>query len=272
MYITKANLKQICKQGVGADLDKIESIKDFRDLLDEFCNREEKNQIYTAALIFYNKILEQNFRKIPSRPDTKTYVYEGGKPCYHIDKKCPFLSSDFPRITIPDTVRKKGDSEVARYRKWWKDGGGKDYYQNKSSFLLTIKAEFQLSEGDLSIYESNFENSGKANFSDRLEIMTLEQLKSEIDVLQEQLNDFKQNDLVWKIKYMESYKIKKIYKNYVNASDFISFADKKSKLMECIFNFLKKESCFDGQIEESILQSLGFLKCRHCFAIAKRYH
>ena len=45
MYITKANLKQICKQGVGADLDKIESIKDFRDLLDEFWVVRQSNVI-----------------------------------------------------------------------------------------------------------------------------------------------------------------------------------------------------------------------------------
>lgn len=116
------------------------------------------------------------------------------------------------------------------------------------------------------------DNSSAVNFSDSLECLSLDDLKTQIDSLLQQVSEFpSKSDLhkkIYDLRYWDSYKLKRIEKNRDKEEKELAneFANLKSRLVTSIMIFTKKANHFDQEnLDEQILLELNFKKCSECF-------
>jgi len=233
------------------------------------------SKIEQATLANQREVLKspENIIKIYKklkRVDTFTYVFEGLTPAYHKDKLCPNLGSKFINFQIPLPIREKGESEVLRFRSWFKENG--HYLETKPDlFIAKLEIAFDVKINPEAI---EIENSG---------IKEIENLN--LNQLEERINDYLRaaskfyNDNPDKQQIIRRFqKLTFLYKrkdaitgNDTNLSDrelksFLKEYDIKFKkpVMDLLLQYYmvqyNPELDFDGKL----LEQLGFKPCIQC--------
>jgi len=129
--------------------------------------------------------------------DTKRYVFEGKKPAYHKLFNCPRLTSSFTNVRIPEEIRKRGDEEIEKFRKWFKENSYLIESARKDIFYERLRLRFRLTSNP---EEVDYDNSGVESH----ESMELEELDLRIERIISNANDF----------YLRSYKNTSILDNF----------------------------------------------------------
>ncbi|MCJ8314245.1 MAG: hypothetical protein HRU38_05605 [Saccharospirillaceae bacterium] len=149
----------------------------------------EKNYLRKIKELFKNfdfhidKIYEKRIKV-----DTKSLVYEGGRPAYHKQETCEKLNADYFNYPIPEEIKGKGDKEIDRYRLWFKENEHL-IDSDPKLFETRIQAVFFI-KNPKSIEIISKKNSGYTNFKN-VEITDIE---DEIDRLINFANEFCQSN------------------------------------------------------------------------------
>lgn len=143
-FITQNNASQIIRKIEGSQIDAeyIATLGKpwFRKLYD--LSLKEQQRLLLHKGFYHNPAPFVQYLK-SNRKDTYTYIYESGKPSYHVDHACPKLTAPFHSPKIPDIVRKAEnlEGEVVRFRAWFKNPDPRPpFYKNdpeREEALLT---------------------------------------------------------------------------------------------------------------------------------------
>lgn len=270
MYITNFNLNRITKR-IDIDEQLISDVFNGIDL-NSCLSMEEKQDLKKAATFFKKSALGQKiqFHPIEDIKDTGTLLNESNNAAFHLNAGCPRLNSKWVNFYIPVEVQNKGKTTIDRFRRLVRSKISDDGTIADQSFIIFLKAEFGI--GDLNFGRLERDNSSAANFSDSIEGLSLDELKSQIDHLLEQVSIFpSKSELhkkIYDLRYWDSYKLKRIEKNRDPVEKELAneFANLKSQLITSIMIFSKKANSFDQEnLEEQILLELNFKKCSECF-------
>ena len=270
MYITNFNLNRITKR-VDIDEQLISDI--FKNIDINSClSREEREDLQKAATFFKKSVLgvKIEFHPIEAIKDTGTWLNEHNTAAFHLNADCPRLNAKWVNFYLPEEVRNKGKAAIDRFRKLVKSKMTEDGTIADESFILFLKVEFEI--GDLHFGRLERDNSSAVNFSDSLECLSLDDLKTQIDSLLQQISEFSSKSnlhkKIYDLRYWDSYKLKRIEKNRDKEEKELAdeFANLKSRLVTSIMIFTKKANHFDQEnLDEQILLELNFKKCSECF-------
>lgn len=270
MYITNFNLNRITKR-IDVDEQLISNIFSGIDL-NSCLSMEEKEDLKKAATFFKKSALGEKvqFHPIEEIKDTGTLLHESNNAAFHLNTNCLRLNAKWVNFYIPAEVQNKGKATIERFRKLVRSKINDDGTIADESFILFLKAEFEI--GDLQFGRLERDNSSAVNFSDSLECLSLDDLKTQIDSLLQQVSEFpSKSDLhkkIYDLRYWDSYKLKRIEKNRDKEEKELAneFANLKSRLVTSIMIFTKKANHFDQEnLDEQILLELNFKKCSECF-------
>jgi hypothetical protein len=184
-YITRSNFEKIFsninleKQNkenyallYGKDISFIFSTKEMDFLFSVMKSYEDAN------------FLSGKYLKLERKEDTRSFVFEGGVPAYHFDKKCEKLKSNFINLEIPIEIKNSGKTE--EFRKFCRaninilenDPGG---------FFKKLEIIFHLKNPPT---QFGYNNSGRED----VENMDLNELKEKIDQIIDGAHQFKNKD------------------------------------------------------------------------------
>lgn len=270
MYITNFNLHRIIKR-IDVDEQLISDILKNIDI-NSCLSLEEKKDLQRAATFFKKSTLGMKieFHPIEETEDTGTWLNEHNTAAFHLNADCPRLNAKWVNFYLPQEVRNKGKATIDRFRKLVKSKMSEDGTIADESFIIFLKAEFGI--GDLNFGRIEKDNSSSVNFSDEIEKLSLDELKSQIDDLLEQISNFPMKSelhkKIYDLRYWDSSKLKRIEKNRPLEEKNLAeeFASLKSRLIASTIMFSKKVNNFDQEaLEEEILLALNFKKCSECF-------
>lgn len=245
-----------------------------------------KGKVYRKPVYFFNRIEKQHlisfqeFLKSPESfineyyepiitKDTLTYVYEGGKPAYHLSQNCPKLNSNYTNFSIPIAIREKGKQKVEEYRKWFK---ANQYLLDKPDDVFEMRVERMF--GKISFDKEKIDNSGIVEF----ENLNLNELESKIDYyLSEAGRYFKtssdeKKEIISKFqKHTYLAYSEKEFQNNTRFSDeairnFLKKYDKNFKLptKELLKEYYRVKYNPQLKFEGDLLEQLGFKLCNVC--------
>ncbi|MCA2494073.1 hypothetical protein R7P75_23810 [Vibrio sp. 2175-1] len=257
VFLTKGNLGSIVSTFSDPHL-KLDIDDLYKSNLRDILSIPELNLLYFTREAFkdFDSFISR-YEKIKKR-DTKTYVFEGGAPAFHYSPNCDRLSADFENFLIPVEIKYKGDKEIEKFRKFYKEN---KYLlsHNESLFITRLEAQFLLKNPPKKI---DHHNSGIAEIHN----YNLADLEKEIDNLLLNANIFRNS----------SEEIKKKIKNLGYGTHKVKEAkDRSSPLYTWHHNFKGKlkillteyfrvkfnpELSFNGDL----LIELGFVPCSQC--------
>lgn len=260
-YITHYNSHKILNQ---VDLDKM----DLKDLSNLYKSRlwllSQKEQIWLsgAKSLFGNPEQFLSSMYIKNRAvDTKRFIYEGYLPAYHDDKNCERLNSSYSNFEIPVEIIHKGDSEIEKFRKWFKLN--QSLLENEPSrFLTRLEVEFSLKNPPTKI---SGDNSGVVDF----ENVNIDTLEKEIDQLLEHAQRF----------YYQS----EVHKNTIDLNGgrsyfhakgakkdtiiYIWHHSYKEKLKQKMITYYRLKLNPELEFSGNLLKALNFRACSNCCKI-----
>lgn len=232
----------------------------------------EKDKLKKMEFFFRSLNLNRPIKFNPiEREDSKKYLYKENYPAFHKSDKCPRLKAKWSNIYLPQEVKDKGDHIIAKFRKIVMD----QLYKSQDAltdegFINSLKIEFGIA--DINFGREIKDNSNAVDFSKKIEMLSLEDAKKQIEFLSKELDFFpKKSELhkkVFQMRYWDVAKIRWIEKNRSEEEKKVAneLANLKANLIVAIMTAFQYENNFDmNNIEEEILLSLNFRKCSTCF-------
>lgn len=262
MYVTNSNLNLVI-ESVELTINELSNDPKLVNTL----STVERTRLEKAKELFGNK--KVRVMKLRDKPivryDAGNYVNEGGnaKPAYHLNSSCERLNAEWRSFPIPEIIKQR--QKVEDYRRYVK-GMNLNIPANR----LSVCAQFGITDRDIGD-EVVRENSGSNDFSSTLSKMSLKELDAKIDELYEKLNNFGSSSAdhmtVYRLHYKEPYQIRSLLAN--RSENVKQLAQEFSYLKDLYIRLLmesyKKAANFDqSAIEDTILQELDFIPCRHC--------
>ncbi|RRB06862.1 hypothetical protein [Larkinella rosea] len=174
VYITNANYKRMLKKFDLKNLPQLQG--DIYKKPIYFFSKLEKNILLAIQDLLRDpeNFIGMYYTSV-KRPDTYTYVYEGGRPAYHRDLVCPNLHSNFKNFEIPVEIKDKGIQEITRFRKW--------FHIHKEIFETDLKRFTELLEASFFIIINPATIEQKNSGIEKIRNYDLEELEIEIDDL-----------------------------------------------------------------------------------------
>lgn len=234
------------------------------------------NSLEKKTLIHFKNFLKSpsNFIKDYYKPievrDNFMYVYEGGRPSYHLTRDCSKLKSDYKNYAIPKQIRDMGNEKIKEFRKWFKSN---IYLIDKPNdvFQMRIQNRFGIK---ISLSELNHENSGVIKINN----LNLNELENKINsYLFESAQYFKKasqekKDIIRKYqKHTYLAYNNKEFENKTRFSDdvirrFLMEYDKNFKLptKELLKEYYRVKYNPQLKFEGDLLEQLGFKLCNVC--------
>lgn len=166
-YVTNYTLKQITGQlefsaKIYKEILFREKVLDDWELLKIF-NRFQQIELLKIAILYKDSIdgrIFDYFKIVPPREDTKIFVFDkGGKLKYHLFDNCAQMNKDFNDFYIPVEIRKLGDVEITKFRKWFEDNNFDFKYRNgqitKTQLINHFNIRYAKYENFISIPENS---------------------------------------------------------------------------------------------------------------------
>lgn len=201
--------------------------------------------------------------------DSKKYVFKENQPAYHTDEGCERLHSDFRNFELPQAIIEKGDLEIERFRKWFRE----NYHllEDPVSFVFRLKMAFNIEYNPKAI---NYENSG----FDELKNYSIQELENKIDLLVREAGRYfyaeEKNTKILRAfgKFSgRAFLDKPLEGNYTGYSDyevrdFLKDYHKKYKLpiRKLLIEYYRIKFNPDLKFAENYMEVLGFKKCGCC--------
>jgi RecG-like helicase len=187
----------------------------------------------------------------------KRYAYQVKAPAYHKNINCQWMNKSFNNIQIPQNSL--SDIHTEQKVKEWISANKKLAFEELNQ---KFKIEFNCKEG---LEKISRVNSGSTDFeNDNLE----KTFQQEIKIKYKQLKFFLDGELTKKVanfRYAPSFKIKEILRNNKDEKahqTILNFHSIKDAIKKIIFDFYKSKYNEDLSFEDTILDSIGFSKCR----------
>jgi len=204
------------------------------------------------------------------REDKKRYVYEGLQPAYHSRTDCINLKSKYKNYEIPYEIIERGNEEIAKFRKWFKENQ-KFLEQKPDLFVAKLQIAFSLDSVPIAV---DHDNSGTTEIDN----LNLNELEERIDkILRSAGNFYKDNpDKQTIIKPFQkytflAYKTDPISSNDTELSDhelksFLFEYDNKFKkpFKELLLQYFMVKHNPELQFDGLLLEQLGFKSCHAC--------
>lgn len=272
-YVTKFNHALVLKK-ISGEIVNVDEIFDFYSKEIYFLNKLDKSNLhyfdsFCRKMINNESItIYEEFKSI----DTKEFVFEGGKPSYHKYENCIKLHSNFVNLKIPENIKRLGAEAVNEFRLWVK-ANYELFEKDYEAFKMRYRLQFKNSE----LLLVNYTNSG----FDYVEDYNKEILNSRIDSL-----------LYNAAQYFKQDQDKKNLLTKYQRATFLAFKpepldecfnfsdeDAKAILKEYFYMFIEPVKFYlnelikvkyKGKITsfdfgESLLKSLNFNPCNHCY-------
>lgn len=257
-------------------IDKLELVEDEVLSRVKVLSKEEKLQIFAYKKLLANdEDLVQIYKPISKR--TSKFVTTTQNPRYHTDKNCKVLNNDFISYTIPPSILKKGEEDVAKYRKWFKQNKAL-LESDPSTFYDKQKEAFNTSEKLESV---KFDNSGVTE----IENLSIEEIEAYLEKLITDYDTFISSESTAKAISLNSEKAKYLvgagtkYVKYAETGlDKDSVIDILKKYLAMKKDTIKYLQMYyrvklnpDLSIDTKLLEGLGFLECPYCAKYKNRY-
>ena len=257
-------------------IDKLELVEDEVLSRVKVLSKEEKLQIFAYKKLLANdEDLVQIYKPISKR--TSKFVTTTQNPRYHTDKNCKVLNNDFISYTIPPSILKKGEEDVAKYRKWFKQNKAL-LESDPSTFYDKQKEAFNTSEKLESV---KFDNSGVTE----IENLSIEEIEAYLEKLITDYDTFISSESTAKAISLNGDKARYLvglgrkYVKYVETGlDKDSVIDILKKYLAMKKDTIKYLQMYyrvklnpDLSIDTKLLEGLGFLECPYCAKYKNRY-
>jgi len=279
VYITNASLNQISKslrskksnrsryeimENISNDFTSNEIISN--DILDELFNNSELKDIYFMKMILedFSMLLEQidgnkNIITESIARANKQYAYGTKAPSYHHDTQCQWMNKMFTNIEIPRECIEDIEMEK-RAKEWLMEFRNLPFQELNEKF----KIEFNCSVG---LQQIERKNSGNVSFdNEEVQLNFNNEVKAKYQQLRFFLDD-EFSEKLNKFKFAPSFKLKQILSNDNDTNShqsILDFHSVKNSLKQIIYNFYKEKYNSELSFESTILDSIGFNKCRGC--------
>lgn len=237
-----------------------------------FLNKTEKGKLLKIKELLQLNDQEsiKSYNKIERKEDTKSWIFEGGKPAYHQIPNCSTLNSEYINFPIPEEIR--DSNRVQEFREWFKESmhfitdGKEDIFKLRLSTKFGVQLQSKI----------QIPNSGR-KILDNLE---LNELENRIDgILSEAASFF------GKSSYSEKNAIKKyshrafLYntKYSINDNDtglteeelrsFLLSYDTRFKvpIKDLLQQYYMVKYNPKLEFKGSLLEQLGFKQCTKCY-------
>lgn len=267
-FITISNAQSIIYKTDIKSLDLKGSI--YKKPIYFFSKFEENGLLAIQELLkdpekFFNEI----YKPIVTR-DTNTLVYEGKPPAYHKTINCPRIGSDYKNFKIPESVKEKGDGEVKKFRKWFKEN--EHLLDTPDIFVMRLQLAWDIVTNPTAI---NRDNSGWTE----IENYNLEELETKIDELIREAgrlyNESERNRII--LRKFNKYtflanKTESIENNNTGYSDDIvkailrDYNEKIKKPLKILLTeYYRLKLNPELKLEGNLLDQLGFRPCQQCY-------
>ena len=200
--------------------------------------------------------------KKSERQTDPTLVYATGSPAYHASQDCPVLKQDYVNYEIPVEIIGRGEDIVQKFREWWKSEE-KLLNSDPSRFLKLMSIRWRLINPP-SLQSISVDNSGVKS----LENPDIAVIEQEIDELIKSMNDISKNNSVLIKQYGK--RTLGIRKGTIpiecpkDRGILDDWDSKKDELKRKLRLFFQLRFNPDLEISGSVLDSLGFKKCKQC--------
>jgi hypothetical protein len=231
---------------------------------------EKKKLIGIQSFLADPENFTKEYYKKVDKEDTLKYIFEGGTPAYHLDSNCDRLNSSFTNYEIPGEIKEKGETEVKKFRDWFKQNM---YLPEKPDvFTARLQLAFGLKNPPKPV---DYDNSG----IEKVENIELNELKRRINELLSKAgqyyvksDDRKKNILKRFQKYTYlGFSKKEIQNNDTGFTDeaikkFLRQYDEhfKKPVKALLIDYYRVKLNPTLNFEGNLLEQLGFKICANC--------
>lgn len=223
---------------------------DFIDLK-YFSVREQRRLVIFDKILHDTEKTMKQIQILKRNNNQKMWVYKISLPCYHKNKDCPYLNSNFINTPIPSSL---SENKVEEYREFFIKN---QRYYAMNDFYEILKSKFSLEEDQETIF--NMVKKGNSGVNQIEEENIISDTKKKWDFFTDIISE----------KHFYLSQVRNLYKCR-DDKDISSIYEHKKDIMETIINYYFKilnES--DISIDEKIYQLAGFSPCPHCMGKSK---
>lgn len=268
-YLTKSNSLRII---ASIDFKKIGNLNGnvYKKPIYFFSYYEKNNLLGLKELLKDPENFIQEYYIPIENKDNFKYVFEGGKPAYHFKPDCSRLNSNFKNFEIPEAIRERGESEVQKFRKWFKEN--QYLLERPDVFVARIHSAFGIQVNPKAI---DYDNSGV----EVIDNLNLQELENRIDQYISKAGQYFKNadnekkDIIRRFQKWTflAYSDKDINNNDTRFSDeaikkFLHQYDVhfKRPIKELLIEYYRVLHNPDLKFEGNLLEQLGFKPCNSC--------
>lgn len=268
-YLTKSNSLKIIARIDFKQIGNLEG-EVYKKPIYFFSDYEKNNLLGLKELLKDPETFIQEYYVPIENTDNLRYVYEGGKPAYHLSPDCERLNSNYRNFEIPEEIREKGKEEVLRFRSWFKEN---QYLLDKPDvFVARLQMAFGVTMNPKAI---DYENSGV----EVKENLNLEELEKRINKYISEAGQYfnkadqEKKEIIRRFqKYtFLAYSNKDIQNNNTRFSDeaikkFLKQYDVhfKRPIKDLLIEYYRVLHNPDLKFEGNLLEQLGFRPCGAC--------
>lgn len=261
-FITKNNARNLEYQVNRSEIEKI-MLDDLYKLSLWMLTKKEQQWLGAARMFYENPefYLNHIYQKSERKADPNL-VYVAGSPAYHEKHDCDVLKQDYVNYEIPVEIIGRGDDIVSAFREWWKSEE-QLLNSNPRRFLEIMSIKWLLINPP-SLRSITANNSGV----ETLENPDIAHVEMEIDKLIDSMNEIRiDNPLLIKDYGKRTFAVINGTVPIESSSDRKILDDwdrKKNLLKRKLRLFFQLRFNPDLEISGSVLDSLGFKKCKRC--------
>ena len=261
-FITKNNARQLEYQVDKSEIEKI-MLDDLYKLSLWMLTKKEQQWLGAARMFYENPefYVDHIYQKSERKTDSNM-VYVAGSPAYHAKQDCTALKQDYVNYEVPVEIIGRGDDTVRAFREWWKSEE-QLLNSNEGRFFELMSIRWLLINPP-SMQSITADNSGIRT----LENPDIAGVETEIDETIKSMNEIRKNNLLLIKDYgKRTFAVRKGTVSIESTSDRKVLDDwdsKKESLKRKLRLFFQLRFNPDLEISGSVLDSLGFKKCKQC--------
>lgn len=280
-FITKRNFNKIFNAISNSDaFDKMTlDAKIYPDIEFAFFNQLERKQLleFKAFVSDPDFYITQYLKAVKIDQDNSYFLnVENIRPAYHSDSTCERLLSDFVGYPVPDCIKAQGPVAVAKFKEFYKEhldlfNTNMEAFEARASILFKVSVRMEM---------LTLPNSGVKEVEDFRQYDVKMQILELWNDMHKWL-DMNPGSTKRKILYLKfgtrtflvtnpKYKDIPIQYTYGNSEEevrsFLSdlYNNYKKPIMDLLRKFYMVEYNPDLEMNQTLLDRLGFVPCKHC--------
>lgn len=256
VYITKSNFEQIInRKNINVKESDLADIYD--SSLSYIFSIPELRGLYAYREFLRTPALFMHAIDKYGPQDTKSWVWEGGKPAFHCNESCERLHSEFFNLEIPPEIQIQGENQIEKFRKFVK-ANQELLKRDESRFLNRLEAQFFLKNPPKEVSKSNSGVTCIENFD-------LESLTSSINKVLIESKNFQNRDAETnQIIKSKGYGTNRVQEAKFEGHPLFVWHQYKLELKRLLKSYYRAKYNKNFKFEASLLEQLGFKPCSCC--------